>query len=368
MADDRQAIVQQQAKTVKAWLEGPSVQRELGKALRQQIKPAAVVRIIVSAMVRQQQLFSCSRESLWASVMRSLEIGLLPDGIEAALVPYKGVCTFQPMYQGLVKLATNAGATVLPPVIVHANEKFKMQLGSNPPFVHEPLPPSTRGEAIGAYAVCMVNDFPVGEFMWLEEINAVRDKSSGYVASKKYGKDSPWTTHPAEMQKKTVFKRLCKYLPKSAELAQAVASDDDAESGIIDMSPVIADGGAPALPEGTAEPQVIDQEPDEPEKPKAPAHDPCQDIRSEVRDAIKELGEDEAMPMLAIFQESQGCTVADCKDADALAKFHEDLKARKLAMANESAKARKGGATKPISKTNASGELIPGATQQSFKG
>lgn len=363
-----QELMKQQAQTMRSWIEGPAVQRELARALRTQIRPEVVARIVISAMVRQPALFECTRESLWASILRSLEIGLIPDGIEAALVPYKTVCTFQPMYQGLVKLASNAGATVLPPVIVYANEPFKIQLGSNPPFLHTPLPPSQRGEAVGAYGVCMVNDFPVGDFMWLEEINAVRDKSNGYQVAKRYGKDSPWTTHPAEMQKKTVFKRLCKYLPKSAELAQAVASDDEAEAGTIDTSFVVAGGGMPALPEGVIDVQPepnAEVTPEAAEKSKAPTHDPCRDIRGEVREAIKEIGEKEAAAQVSTWEASAGCSIAECKDPEALDQLHKNLLQLKLLTANEKAKARRGGAAAPAG----NGELIPGATTKTpFQG
>jgi recombinational DNA repair protein RecT len=49
--------------------------------------------------------------------------------------------------------------------------------------------------------------------------------------AKKYGKekDHPWTTHYEEMALKTAIRRLCKTLPKSPELAQALAAGGRAQ-------------------------------------------------------------------------------------------------------------------------------------------
>lgn len=239
-------LSKQKVDDVRAWLTGPAVLAELGRAVREKVKPITIARIIQSAMVRQPKLFDCTRHSLWGSILQSLELGLLPDGREAALIPYqiKGTltCTFQPMYQGLVKLASNAGVVVIPPVSVYSNERFTIQYGMIPPIVHEPLPPDRRGEFVACYSIALVNEQPVPDFMWKAEIDAIRDRSKGYQNAKKYDDDeNPWIRDYPEMAKKTVFKRQAKYLPKSAELSQALSADDDAEFGHAGLSVDVID-------------------------------------------------------------------------------------------------------------------------------
>jgi recombinational DNA repair protein RecT len=63
-------------------------------------------------------------------------------------------------------------------------------------------------------------EHPSVEVMTLREVDDIRMRSMS--------KDSgPWVTDFEEMAKKTVFRRHSKVLPMSAELAQAMASDDD---------------------------------------------------------------------------------------------------------------------------------------------
>ena len=64
------------------------------------------------------------------------------------------------------------------------------------------------------------------EVMFKNDIEKIRKSSKS--ASSSY---SPWTTHYEEMARKTVIRRLCKYLPSSPELNQAVILDEKADIG-----------------------------------------------------------------------------------------------------------------------------------------
>ncbi|MGK4923311.1 recombinase RecT [Bordetella hinzii] len=58
--------------------------------------------------------------------------------------------------------------------------------------------------------------------------SGIRDASQGWKQAKRYGKteNTPWGAHYAEMGRKTVLRRLFKYLPVSIELANAAALDE----------------------------------------------------------------------------------------------------------------------------------------------
>jgi recombinational DNA repair protein RecT len=63
------------------------------------------------------------------------------------------------------------------------------------------------------------------EVMSLEEIESVRKSS-------KASESGPWMTHFPEMAKKTVLRRLFKWLPVSIELQHAITLDEQAEVGV----------------------------------------------------------------------------------------------------------------------------------------
>jgi phage RecT family recombinase len=76
-----------------------------------------------------------------------------------------------------------------------------------------------RGEMYAAYALCRFKDGSEKcEVMTKEEIEKIRSKA-------KAGKGEAWTNHYNEMAKKTVFHRLCKWLPLSPEIRDAVESE-----------------------------------------------------------------------------------------------------------------------------------------------
>ena len=72
------------------------------------------------------------------------------------------------------------------------------------------------------------------EVMTFNQIESVRKQS-------KAGDKGPWMTHWEEMAKKTVIRRLFKYLPVSIEIQQAVILDEKAEAGISQDNEMILD-------------------------------------------------------------------------------------------------------------------------------
>ena len=73
------------------------------------------------------------------------------------------------------------------------------------------------------------------EVMSRSEIEAIRKQS-------KAGTSGPWVNHWDEMAKKTVIRRLFKYLPVSIEAARAVEVDEKADRGEVVTSEDVLDG------------------------------------------------------------------------------------------------------------------------------
>lgn len=164
-------------------------------------------------------------KSLLFSLLQLTELNLDPDGVEAALIPYKGEVTAQPMYQGLIKLLYGSGMVKdVYADIAYANEiatgRFRYQKGSKPFIHHEPLFVD-RGASVGAYAVMhLMTGGVILDFMPAEEI--AKAKAVSKSASRE---DGPWVQWPMEQWKKTVLKRISKVGPKSDSLRKALALD-----------------------------------------------------------------------------------------------------------------------------------------------
>lgn len=87
-----------------------------------------------------------------------------------------------------------------------------------------------RGPVAGFYAVAIFKDGATTfTAMSRSDVETVRNSSAGYRAK---GANSIWETHFVAMGIKTVIRRLCKFLPKSPELAAALALESRAEQGV----------------------------------------------------------------------------------------------------------------------------------------
>jgi recombination protein RecT len=209
---------------------------QMALALPKHLDADRMLRVALTAIQRNPKLLECSQVSLLASIMQSAQLGLEPDGVlgEAYLIPFGKQVQFIPGYKGLMKLARNSReiSTIFASE-VYQKDLFSFAYGLDPKLDHVPSDQEDPGPIIAFYAVSKLKDggsqFVV---MWKRQVDGIRNKSAGYIAAKKYDKDSPWDTHYPEMGKKTVIRRLCKLLPSSVELQRAVALDELAEAGV----------------------------------------------------------------------------------------------------------------------------------------
>jgi len=239
---------------------------EIAKALPKHINPDRMARIALTAFRMTPKLGECDPRSVFAAVIQAsqlgLEVGLMG---EAHLVPFGDQCQLIPGYTGLMKLARQSG--LVQDIYAHevrANDKFVLKLGLERSLEHEPLtgpggfPASDeeRGEVVGFYAVAVFKDGSrTFVAMSRKEVERIRDNSRGYQAAKRFKKESLWDSDFVAMGLKTVIRRLCKFLPKSPELATALALDAVSEQGKaqnLTLNDVI---------EGTYAPVTIDEEP-----------------------------------------------------------------------------------------------------------
>ncbi|MCA9229660.1 MAG: recombinase RecT [Planctomycetales bacterium] len=240
---------------------------EIARALPKHINPDRMARIALTAFRMTPKLGECDPRSVFAAVIQSsqmgLEVGLMG---EAHLVPFGNQCQLIPGYTGLMKLARQSG--LVQDIYAHevrVNDSFTLKLGMERSLDHEPLttlggfPASDdeRGDVAGFYAVAVFKDGSrTFVAMGRKEIEKIRDNSRGYQSAKRYKKESVWDSDFTAMGLKTAIRRLCKFLPKSPELASALALDAAAEQGTaqnLNLTDVIEGNYAPIIDDETGE-------------------------------------------------------------------------------------------------------------------
>jgi len=219
---------------------------EFAKALPGHITADKFVRTAQTAIALTRNIGRVKDpQSLLAACTKAASDGLILDGREAALVvDYQGDVQYRPMMRGLLKLAYNSGQLKsLVVELVRENDYFDYEpTNAEKPITHKIDLRQPRGDAYAVYAIATLADGGVlHEVMSAEDVNKIRNRSDAWKAfvAKKI-KSTPWHTDWSEMARKTVFRRLSKYLPSSAErdrLADA-AERVDGDYIEIDATPI----------------------------------------------------------------------------------------------------------------------------------
>lgn len=174
---------------------------------------------VVMSQVRQNPdlVTKCNQDSLMAACYDVAKSGLIPDGIlgQAYIVPFKGQAQFIPGYRGLITLAMNSGmVSEIWAREVRQGDHFVVHEGTKHEIEHHvdySKSRRQRGEIIAVYAVAhLKHGGKVFEIMPADEVEEIRQQAPGA--------NSPaWRNHWAEMAKKTVLRRLAKWLPQSVQ-------------------------------------------------------------------------------------------------------------------------------------------------------
>lgn len=193
-----------------------------------------LIRLALTSIKKNKDLMQCFQNnpsSVLASFMESVQLGLEIDtrGL-AYLIPYKGSCTFQVGYKGLISLAMRSGKlrNIYAEVVYESEQNnVHIDLGLSRNLTHNfDFKIAREGKLILAYAVAVFLDGST-HFEYVQPHHIEKAKKTSMGAGSQY---SPWNTHTEEMWKKTAIKKLCKYLDLSPELAEAIAKEDEAEA------------------------------------------------------------------------------------------------------------------------------------------
>ncbi len=293
----KSAVTNQQPKkkSIAAVLSDPRVKAQMALALPKHVTADRLARIALTEVRKTPKLKDCDQESFLGAIMQCAQLGLEPGGVlgHAYLLPFdkrqkvgnewKTVRTDVQLivgYRGMIDLARRSGQILsIEARSVHQADKFHVALGLNPDLIHEPAwEVADRGPLRFVYAVAKLKDGGTQfEVMSRAEIEKVRSQS-------KAAKDGPWVTHFDEMAKKTVIRRLFKYLPVSIELATAVGLDEQAEAGL-PQDNLLTDPEPTTIDADTGEiygEQPVATQAQASSARSAPAHQPAQDLLGDV--------------------------------------------------------------------------------------
>lgn len=231
--------------TLKNLLE--TAKQQIADALPSHLTPDRMIRVALVAVSRTPLLQKCTAHSILKCVMVSSQLGLEASGVlgEAYMVPFwnKNIGAHEaqliPGYRGLIKLARQSGDVVsVEARAVYTSDFFEFEQGLQPKLIHRPdLDGDMDDDMLRlVYAIARfknVTSEPQTELMTKKQIDKIRGRS-------KASAEGPWVTDYIEMCRKTVLKRLMKYLPMSTELQTAVELDNRYERG--EPMPEIVDG------------------------------------------------------------------------------------------------------------------------------
>lgn len=217
---------------IKQTLAAPQAMAQFKLALPAHISAEKFQRVALTAVMQNPQVAECTKDSVFNSLMKCAQDGLLPDGREAALVKYNGkngaIAQYMPMVYGVIKRMKNSGEVAdVNAHLIYSGDKFDYQIIDGISKVsHTPAMFSNRGTLIGVYAVIRFKDGENHvEVMTKDEVDKIRQRSKS--------KDSgPWVTDYEEMAKKTVIRRAAKRVPTSSEIEKLLQQDLRVSMGI----------------------------------------------------------------------------------------------------------------------------------------
>jgi recombination protein RecT len=197
------------------------IMREYLEQRRDQLQAAAsdipaqrIIDAAITAAALNPDIFECSRQSIMQALLRACRDGLLPDGIEGVIVPFKKQATWIRTYVGLLRQFRRSGQFKwIKADVVREGDEFDHFVDEHGEHFRHRARDSFSAPITKAYAAAITKDD--GFFvtvMTLQEINKHKAKSRATRD------DAPWREWFEEMAKKTCIIRLSKVLPSARDI------------------------------------------------------------------------------------------------------------------------------------------------------
>lgn len=219
--------------------------RAIESVLPKHLTPERMLRLALVAANQNPKILECTPTSVIQCLVTASSLGLDVSGSlgSAYLVPYGKQCTLIVGYRGLLTLIRRSGEIrTIEAHCVYERDRFEYQLGLDPKLSHTPHMGEDRGECIAAYAIAWFKDgaYQV-EVMSRHDLDKIRKGSRA-------ANSGPWVDHTDEMRRKTVTRRLAKWLPMSVDLQRATTFEDEG----VDVQFSLDDGTPPKQTESAS--------------------------------------------------------------------------------------------------------------------
>lgn len=216
--------------TLQQLMNSTAVVKKMNDVLGSEKKASSFISSVISVSQNNKLLRNAEPMSILSSAMvaATLDLPVVPTLGMAYLVPYKGVCSFQIGYKGILELAMRSGEfrNIIDEVVCDGQLVKKNKFTGEYVFDEDSIKLNDKGEAkpIGVMArFDLINGYSKTIYWSLEEIEAHAKRFSQAYRS---GYDSPWKSDFWQMAKKTVLKSLLnKYAPKSVAMQTAFKFD-----------------------------------------------------------------------------------------------------------------------------------------------
>lgn len=210
-----------------------SQRKQIEMALPRHMSPDRMLRIALTEIRKNPDLGACDPYSFLGAIIQCAQLGLEPgSGLgHAYLIPFrnkkKGIveCNMIPGYKGLIDLSRRSGQVLsISARIVHEKDKFEYVYGDDEKIIHVPAPDVDPGKITFCYAISHIKGGGIQrEVMSRAQLDGHRTR---------FSHNNPvWESDFDEMCRKTLVRRIVKYLPMSPEMAIAIEKDDTVAIG-----------------------------------------------------------------------------------------------------------------------------------------
>jgi recombination protein RecT len=203
----------------------PAFREQLKMALPTHIPEDKFIRVALTAAQQNPDLLNpqkVDRGSLFGALVRAAQDGLLPDGREGAIVPFRGKAQWMPMVAGIMTKVRRSGEIAAwEASAVYERDDFERLLGDDQRIYHKPFEDGDPGAVIGAYSIVTFKDGTKSrDYMPRWRIEKAREQNP-------IGKNSlMWTKFYDEGAVKTVIRHHSKRLPMSTDVEAIFERDE----------------------------------------------------------------------------------------------------------------------------------------------
>lgn len=206
-------------------LSQPAMREQIKMALPNHIPVERFERVSLTAVQQNPDLLNpqkVERRSLFGALVRAAQDGLLPDGREGAIVPFRGKAQWMPMVTGIMTKVRRSGEIASwEASAVYERDTFERLLGDDQRIYHKPFEDGDPGQVIGAYSIVTFKDGTKSrDYMPRWRIEKAREQNP-------IGKNSlMWTKFYDEGAVKTVIRHHSKRLPMSTDVEAVFERDE----------------------------------------------------------------------------------------------------------------------------------------------